>query len=140
MSAYYVLGYYSTDRNFNGGYRRIEVKVARPGVQVRARRGYYAPKAGAMPAAETAKPAVAAPPAGLTDALGVLARLRADVSLFLHGAIEGAEAQLSVELGNSLLTSWAKGGDVQVNAIDGDGRDGGVGIRPDRRRARAGRP
>ena len=27
VSAYYVLGYYSTDRNFNGGYRRIDVKV-----------------------------------------------------------------------------------------------------------------
>lgn len=43
-SSYYVLGYYSTDTRRDGRFRRIDVTVARPGLQVRSRKGYVAPK------------------------------------------------------------------------------------------------
>ncbi|HEX4038468.1 MAG TPA: VWA domain-containing protein [Acidobacteriaceae bacterium] len=43
ISAYYVLGYHSTDIRRNGAYRRLSVKVNRSDVKLEYRPGYYAP-------------------------------------------------------------------------------------------------
>lgn len=42
-TAYYLLGYHSTNQAADGAYRKINVKVSRKDVEVRARKGYFAP-------------------------------------------------------------------------------------------------
>ena len=54
-SQYYLLGYYSSNSRRDGRYRKIQIRVKRPGLRVvRARNGYYEPR-GRRPA--DAKPA-----------------------------------------------------------------------------------
>ncbi len=41
-STYYTIGYYPLDKNWDGKFRKLEVRVNRPGVNLRYRAGYYA--------------------------------------------------------------------------------------------------
>jgi len=40
LTSYYLLGYYSSNTKLDGKFREIKVRVKRPGIDVRARRGY----------------------------------------------------------------------------------------------------
>jgi VWFA-related protein len=40
-SSYYMFGYYSTNERRDGRFRKIEVRVKRPGLRVRSRNGYF---------------------------------------------------------------------------------------------------
>ena len=70
-SAYYLLGYTSTLNQPDGKFHKINVRVKRPGLQVRARPGYLALTATEAERALT--PKKAGPPAAVTEALATLA-------------------------------------------------------------------
>lgn len=62
-SSYYLLGYYSTNTRLDGRFRNITVRVKRPGVQVRARRGYRGPTAAELTGGNPSVAGITAPPA-----------------------------------------------------------------------------
>jgi len=70
-SVYYLIGYNSTAAPTDGKFHEIKVRVKRPGVQVRARKGYWAYTAEA--AERATAPSAPGPPPDVEEALSALA-------------------------------------------------------------------
>jgi VWFA-related protein len=58
LTSYYLMGYYSTNSKLDGKFRNIKVRSKRPGVDVRARRGYNAATADEVAKARAASETV----------------------------------------------------------------------------------
>lgn len=132
LSAYYVMGYYSTNSKFDGKYRKIDVKMKVPGLSVTARRGYRAPTeaemAGRNAPKPTVAPAVAAAANELAEALGALARIRNSAELYGWGVRTSAtELTIFAEVASPLAEKWAEGGDLQVVLTSSTGAQIGLG-------------
>jgi VWFA-related protein len=133
-SSYYVLGYYSNDERRDGRFRPVDVRVTRPGLQVRARKGYTAPR-GRPPAASSA--ASAGTSAALRDALDSPIPvsglgLTAFAAPF-RGTNDKASVSIALEIDGSRFRFAEKGGklsdevEISIVAFDEGGkpRDGG---------------
>jgi VWFA-related protein len=106
--SYYLLGYTPTHRAADGKFRKISVKVAREGVRVRARRGYYAPGASDEKPPETRDAAMQRAldaPFDLPDV-----PLRALAQVFGKGKKQGLEVFLTSEVDIRGLAFAEQGG------------------------------
>ena len=107
LSSYYLLGYYS-NRRMDGRFHAIRVRVKRPGVQLRARSGYLAPRAAEVAAAAARAKADAAP--------------ALDTASLEIRAVEAALAPLNSQVRErsvylQAVAGWRPGGSAGVWAV-----------------------
>ncbi len=143
LSSYYLLGYYSSNEALDGRWRTIRVRVKRPGVEVRARKGYRALRAEDMAALDARAAAAAAGGAGgaaadaeaaaLNAALGTVAGVRdgqpwrSRAAWFFHAGagatMRTGRLWVTADLDASALrdASMAKGGALVVTVTTPDG-------------------
>lgn len=133
-SSYYVLGYYSSDSRRDGKFRPVDVRMRRPGLQVRARKGYAPPRArpAARPPAASAKTSPELREA-LASPLPVSGLALSVSAAAFRGARDKASVSVSLEIDGSRFKFAEKGDrvfdeiEVSMVAYDagGVGRDGG---------------
>ncbi len=133
LTSYYLLGYYSGGK-LDGKFHSISVRVKRPGIQVRARRGYLANTEAAASAltrvAATPSPTAAAAAAethAVDAAIGSLSTFARELPIRLQAAAgwtpSGAATVWAVaEVGRGADSDdWAGGGQADAMLVDGSG-------------------
>lgn len=122
IGSYYLLGYVSTNGKLDGRYRRLTVRVKRPGVAVRARPGYLAPSAADVAAAQApaaagrGRTASGAATPAVADALARLPVSRRPPAVHLQASGDPGGLAVTVELDRvtATLPDWANGGRLSV--------------------------
>jgi VWFA-related protein len=116
VGSYYLLGYYSTNTRLDGRFRKLTLRVKRPGVQVRSRPGYLAPTQAefdsARAAAAKSAPGASATPVEHRRALERLAPARGSVPVRVHAVAGAGRIHATIELDSATVKEpeWEKGG------------------------------
>ncbi len=129
LSSYYLLGYLSSNAKLDGKYHNIKVRVKRPGVDVRARRGYRsATEAEVTAARKAANPPTTSSKDSVTTAMSSLSRLRADWRFSMNAvpiAAAGSKQISTIWVAGEVPAgeagrAWTNGGTIALDIRAGD--------------------
>ena len=130
LSNYYLLGYYSP-AEADGKFHKISVRVKRPGVQVRARSGYLAAKAGdaVKPMTSSITPTETSEALIVKQALSSLASFSRELPLRVQAAAawtadRAAVVRAVAEVPRSTSTgdNWGQGGQIEATLMNSAGK------------------
>jgi VWFA-related protein len=129
-SSYYMLGFYSNNDRRNGRFRKLEVRVKRPGLRVRNRSGYFEARGRAPQTRESTSPNALAP--AISDALASpLPMAGVPIKVFaapFKGSPPNAAIAMVVEVDVRTLDFVEKGGtfneqvEVAFSAVNNQGK------------------
>jgi VWFA-related protein len=132
-SSYYVLGYYSTNEKRDGRFRRIDVRMTRPGLRVNARKGYDAPRG--KPAPEKKTPGSAVTSKELRETMSSPLQVSELKLAVFAAAIKGPSGKATVAIVTQFLGSelafkekdgkFANALEVSYMAVDKQGKVAG---------------
>jgi VWFA-related protein len=126
LSSYYLLGYYSTNTKLDGRFRNIAVKIMRPGVQVRARRGYRGLTANELVSVSSpAGASAAAPIAALSVVVNPRAPFRIRTAGWMPEDGSTASAWVVGELDYATRKdlAWTAGATADVTVVAANGME-----------------
>jgi len=125
LSSHYVLGYYTNNTRWDGGARKLTVKLKSTGKAVRARREYRAPTEEEMSNIRNSRSATpaAAPSAGQT-ALSALARVSPSSRLNAYGTMIGPDVAVVAEIAAAEIEGgrFKQGASVEILLTPKDGQ------------------
>jgi VWFA-related protein len=131
-STYYLLGYYSSNEKRDGRMRKLDVRVNRPGLQVRSRKGYVAPRGKAPSTTDARTGSGPKPSEAMRDAMNSPLPISgvgmSVVAAPFKGAAPNATVAVSVELAAGEFTYADKNGqfandlEVGFTAVDTKGK------------------
>lgn len=122
LSAFYLLGYYSSNSAADGRFRHIQVKVKQPGVKVSARRGYAGPTAAIRKAELEAASKPEYVPTSVDREMARLSRLRTDARVFSSAVRTPTGIDVVVEISSLEFSSgrWSSGAGVKLDILSKD--------------------
>lgn len=130
LSSYYLFGYYSTNSKLDGKYRTISVRVTRPRVDVRARRGYRALTAAEVARGSTGNAASSARADAPRGLAGVAVDQRASFRLRASSWVAATSGDATVarlwlvgelDLRTRRELAWTSGAHADVTVVGPDG-------------------
>lgn len=126
-STYYLLGYYPANDRRDGRFRKIDVRVKQPGLRVRSRKGYVAPR-GRAPETKVEAGVSAALRDAMNSPLPMTEIPMAVVAVPFKGTAPNATVALAVELQAGLFDYTEKNGvfsnklEIGFTAVDAQGK------------------